>query len=464
MGRRLGLVVHGQPPELVGGTERLVADLAADLAGAGHEVEVFCGSIEWRPALEVVRDESGPVPVVRVHREDLFFERWDKLEHPGVERAYRTWLEAFVPELVHVHHWARLTTNPVAVARATGRPAVASLHDSFASCPRYHRVKADLSFCAESPGPDVCRHCAPRWTFQGDDEIDAQVSAFVGDLRGEVERADALVVPTAGHGERVLGWLGVRRAVHAIPPPGSRVPRQAARPLGERPARAGDPLHVGVFGHLHELKGVEVLLAAHAALANPEAVHVHVWGRGPTDEADAALRARAGGPTTFHGAYEPADLSGAPLDVVVLPTLCAESYSFALDEAASLGVPVLATGIGACADRATPRVTLFARGDAGDLARRLEALGRDPDRRAAMRAAPPPRTSDRAEQRRAHEAVYEEVLAGPRPVARPFDADGLARRQRAFALREHGLRELLRSEGWEAVVADLERRLAEGGG
>ena len=38
-----------------------------------------------------------------------------------------------------------------------------SLHDLLASCPRYHRVKADLSFCEVPPSPDACRHCAPRW-------------------------------------------------------------------------------------------------------------------------------------------------------------------------------------------------------------------------------------------------------------------------------------------------------------
>ncbi|HVQ24200.1 MAG TPA: glycosyltransferase, partial [Planctomycetota bacterium] len=160
---RIGLVVHGQPPELVGGTERLVAELAAALAARGETVEIFSGSIEWRPAFEVVRDASGPVPVVRVHRHDLFFERWDKLHDPFVERALRRWLDEFRPDVVHVHHWARLTTTVVATCKAAGVPVVLTLHDLLASCPRYHRVKADLSFCEVPPSPEACRHCAPRW-------------------------------------------------------------------------------------------------------------------------------------------------------------------------------------------------------------------------------------------------------------------------------------------------------------
>ena len=206
---RLGLVVHGQPPELVGGTERQVAHLAEALAARGDTVEVFTGSIEWRKRFGVVRDESGPVSLVRVHRHDLFFERWDKLHDPFVERAFLAWLDAFRPELVHIHHWARLTTGLVAACRRRGIPTVLTLHDLLSSCPRYHRVKADLSFCRDAPSPDVCRHCAPRWRFQGDAEIDASVRRFVDGMRAEVRDATARTAPTAGHGERVLRWLGL---------------------------------------------------------------------------------------------------------------------------------------------------------------------------------------------------------------------------------------------------------------
>jgi glycosyltransferase involved in cell wall biosynthesis len=459
--RRVGLVVHGQPPELVGGTERLVADLARDLAARGDAVEVFSGSIEWRPQFEVVRDTSGPVPVVRVHRDDLFFERWDKLENPLVEQAFLAWLDAFRPELLHVHHWARLTTTLVRAARARGVPVVLSLHDLFSSCPRYHRVKEDLSFCEVRPSPEACRHCAPRWRFQSDAEIDSSVLAFADELRAEVAAADACLAPTEGHARRLLDWLGLSREVLAQPPASAPELRPATRPLGERAATPNDPLHVGAFGHLHVLKGVDVLLAAQAALREPRSVELHIWGAAPTPELDAALRKRvAGQRVVWHGRYAPGDLSGAPLDVAVVPTLCAESYSFALDEACALGVPVLATDLGALHDRATPRLVLFPRGDAGALAGALERLGADPAWRSRVASAPPPARLDAAAHRAALLDVYARVLARPRPepdeAPAAREADALARRERAFRLREAGLKELLRSEGWEDVVARLQ--------
>lgn len=467
---RIGLVVHGQPPELVGGTERLVADLAAALAASGEQVEIFSGSIEWRPQFEVVRDSSGPVPIVRVHRHDLFFERWDKLHDPFVERALRQWLAGFRPDVVHVHHWARLTTTLVATAQAAGVPVALSLHDLLASCPRYHRVKEDLSFCDVPPSPQACRHCAPRWRFQGDAEIDASVSAFARELRDEVAAADLVLAPTAGHAARVLGWLGLQRPVNVLAPAGGASLRPAARPLGRAAASREQPLRVGVFGHLHPLKGVEVLLDAQAALALPAVVELHVWGQAPLPAMGEALRARAGDRrVVWHGRYRPEDLAGAPIDVAVLPTLCAESYSFALDEAAALGVPILATDLGALADRATARVGLFPRGDAAELARRLEQLARDGELRQRMAAAPAPARIDMAGHLAALLPLYRGLIAAraksggassPAAIApaglAPADERALAQREHAFLLREAALRELLRSEGWEDVIGRLQ--------
>jgi len=369
-----------------------------------------------------------------------------------------------------VHHWARLTTTLVAVTADRGIPAVVSLHDQFPSCPRYHRVRADDAFCTLAPGPEACRDCAPRWRFQGDDEIERSARVFVAEMGVEVARAAALVAPTEGHGRRILGWLGSERDFTALPPAGGSVPGAAARPLGDRVAAPGDPLRVGVFGHLHPLKGVEVLLDAQAALPDPALVELHVWGEAPDEETARAVRTRAGDrPVVWHGAYRPEDLAGAPVDAVVLPTLCAESYSFTLDEAGALAVPVLATDLGALADRATERVELFPRGDAGALGRALGRLAAEPDRRRRMIAGEAAPTIDAAGHLRTLREVYEGVLAAPRPPRREPDERQLAQREHAFELREAGLHELLRSEGWEDVVASLRgenealRRRLEGG-
>ncbi|HZM01324.1 MAG TPA: glycosyltransferase, partial [Planctomycetota bacterium] len=176
-----------------------------------------------------------------------------------------------------------------------------------------------------------------------------------------------------------------------------------------------------------------------------------------------ALRGRAGGRrVVWHGRYRPEDLSGAPIDVVALPTLCAESYSFALDEAAALGVPIVASDLGALADRATPRLLRFPRRDAAALARLLERLARDGAERHRLAAAPAPERIGMEAHLAALLPLYRELIgrraAAPAATAgaQPADERALAQREHAFALREAALHELLRSEGWEDVIARLQ--------
>src|SRR6185295_19604791 len=111
----------------------------------------------------------------------------------------------------------------------------------------------------------------------------------------------------------------------------------------------------------------------------------------------------------------------APIDVAVLPTLARESYSFILDEAVRLGVPILASDAGALAERATGRVALFRRNDPADLATKLDQLADDPTRIDRMRAAPPPATLTFAEHVRRLEEICIAVIDDGAPPAPPND-------------------------------------------
>ena len=92
---------------------------------------------------------------------------------------------------------------------------------------------------------------------------------------------------------------------------------------------------------------------------------------------------------TFHGPYKPEDLENFPMDLIVIPTLLAESYSFILDEAAALGVPVVASDSGAIRERAGDSVLLFRKGDARGLAQILDRVASDPEELEKMRSGPP---------------------------------------------------------------------------
>ena len=139
------LALHGYPPELRGGTENAVQALARGLARRGHAVIVVAGSMDWESGFRVTEDrdvdpESGnAIDVFRIHRDDLYFDHWQKSLSTRVAAAFREIVERERPDVVHVHHWIRLSRDLVAQAargRSGGGVAARPLDDLLGHIPR----------------------------------------------------------------------------------------------------------------------------------------------------------------------------------------------------------------------------------------------------------------------------------------------------------------------------------------
>lgn len=453
---RIAHVVHGFPPEVIGGTELYASRLVAAQVEQGHQVSVFAGSLEWRPQVDVDRNQENGITLWRVHRDDLYFDRWDKGFHPGVSARFREFLLETRPELVHVHHWIRLSTDLVAIADELGIPAVVTLHDLFPSCPRVFRLKGEHGdqACEVPLGRADCVPCVPRWRFDRDDAVAANLQSYRADMRSELLRARARIAPSATHGEFLKRMLEVDAPL-AIVPHGRIAP-----PLSTAPESQDGVFRVAYFSHLQPLKGAHLLLEAVARSAHRDRIEVHLHGAAVDAPYKQRLEQLASGlRVVFHGAYERATLASRPIDLAVLPTLCRESWSFILDEAFDLGCPILAARTGALEERANGRVRLFERNDAGDLAAQLDALIADPELRSTMRRTAAPRLSEFSEHVAAIESIYAQALAEPTTTAQTApNADRLAD---AFRRREHYFRELVAIEKWEDVVNELRSRIAE---
>lgn len=449
-------VVHGYPPEVIGGTELYVARLVREQRRAGHSPHVFAGSLEWRKELEVERSVVDDVPVTRVHRNDLYFDRWDKGFHPGVSQVFERHVGTLRPDLVHVHHWIRLSTNLVAIATRLGVRTVVTAHDLYPSCPRVFRLKgaAGDEPCESPMGVEACLGCVPRWRFQRDPEITAAIRRYRADMLRELELAACVITPSTSHGTFLGRMLGYTAAQLVTLPHGSleETPRSA-------PPRGSDgKLHVAYWSHLHPLKGAHVLLEAVRRCAHRDRIVVHLHGEASSPEYKERLEGLAeGGDVRFHGRFRVADLEHATMDVAVIPTLARESYSFILDEATLFGVPIVAAAAGALAERATGRVLTFTPNDAGDLANKLGQLVDEPSRLEAMRAAPGPKLATFAEHATQLEAIY--AQAQSRATAPPPPRDDAERLRDEWNRRETAFQELVRIEKWEDIVAEQRRRI-----
>jgi glycosyltransferase involved in cell wall biosynthesis len=257
--RRILHVVHGFAPEVVGGTEVHVEHLARAQRAAGHDARVFAGSLEWKPTVTVHDFDHAGVPVRRVHRADLYFDRWDKGFCPEVSRVFRAMLAEFRPDIVHVHHWIRLSTDLVASAAAAGIPAVVTLHDLFPSCPRVFRLKgADgAEACTAKLADADCVPCVPRWRFDRDDDVVAALASYRTDMRNELTLARARIAPSRSHAELLARTLEIDAPITVVPHGRLHPPLERAAP-----PPADGRFRIGCFSHLQPLKGQHLLLEA----------------------------------------------------------------------------------------------------------------------------------------------------------------------------------------------------------
>jgi glycosyltransferase involved in cell wall biosynthesis len=394
---RIALAVHAWPPEGSGGTERSTRALARALARAGHDVLVVAGSLRRAAgaAVELERaPERDPVSgaslrVARVHRPDLYFDHWHKSLHPGVAEALRGLLREHCAEVLHVHHWLRLSRDLVRAAALEGVPSVVTLHDAWTSCPVAFRVRPDdRSTCGVPAGPHPCVACAgavpPRTPWVPTDEAWMAFARRQQDLARELELARAVCAPTAAHAAAIEGQLGLgpgALGACVVPPARERI-ASARLPAPASPHEQGR-LRLVSWAGLAPHKGADLLIEALGREPLRGRVALDLVGDTVDPGFSHRLRNAATGlQVRLPGHREPEALAelARGAHAFVTATRARESYGVALDEALELGLPVVAPRTPAFSERAASlgALLLYEQGDAASLAQVLASLLDEP--------------------------------------------------------------------------------------
>lgn len=431
-----------------GGVERIVARLAGGLVRRGSAVVVACGSTEAGvDATEErrVELEGGGVELRVIRRADLHHDHWQKSLSARAGRRFEDLVAAERPQVVHVHHWLRLSRDLVLRSARAGAPAALSLHDHHLSCPLTFRVRpGDKATCESKSGVMPCVGCADslppvahwlpteaRWT---------EFSLRRHDLVREARLARVLLAPSDAHVAELRRHLAPeldQLAFEVLPHPSPALPRlPAAEP------RHG-MLRVVVCGRMAREKGTDVVFDALDLVASRAHIEAHFLGAAGDPESASRYARRAAsheGRVVLHGAYQASALAMHPAvrdcDVAVLPSIAAESHGLVLDELLQLGRPCLVAALPAYARRAASGCIAHAPGDAQALADQLVELARDGARvRGLCAALPPPRDAQAEEEAwiERHLALYERCAAAGAPAAGGGGDAWYEERMRTFA-------------------------------
>ncbi|UCC77442.1 MAG: glycosyltransferase family 4 protein [Anaerolineales bacterium] len=417
---RIAFVVHKFPPESVGGVETYSWSLARVLAQAGHEAHVFYpvagtsisasradqdGIYRWRVPVPEARAREGPVR-----------QFWHTFRDTAIEAAFHEFLAQVQPDIVHFQHVQGVSAHLISLA--SGFPLLVTLHDYWFFCANSQLVRPDGQVCA---GPKWGWNCVDCLTVRADLRWLRALRPLVAwplagrnlYLRQALESVPLILTPSefvrqqyVGQGfpaERIVTLelgLDVERLSDTS---GNGMPVPLARP------------HFGFLGTLAPHKGVHVLVEAFNRL--PEGAALTIYGSETVSPHYVAqLKVAATHPNIrFAGALDYANVGTAlrQLDCLVVPSIWFETYGLVVQEAYGVGVPVVASCLGALAEKVRDGETgrLFNAGDSTDLARILRELMDQPEQLAALRAniRPAPTMQQHAQQML---EIYQAALNG----------------------------------------------------
>lgn len=404
-------VVHGWPTLIPGGTETYAAGLARSQA-ARRPVTVYARLNDpTRGDGEHVELHDNGVRVRLVANGFTARHPWRRnaLRHPGLERDLAHVLDEVRPALVHVHHLAGHSAGLLDVVRARNLPLVYQLQDWWPLCARANFVQRDGSLCP-GPGLQRCAACVDLTRLPPARVTNlvlhrARRAAFIHALR----QPDVFVAGSHFIVEsyRQFGFLHARSRVCVLP--------YGVEPIAgiTRPVRTpGRALRFGFVGALMAHKGAHVALAAFADV-DPTQARLDVWGDAHADSDYARALQRAATPAvTLRGSLPEADKHAtlAALDALIVPSIGLESFGIVAREALALGVPVLASRLGALNELIDAGGVQGVRaGDVEDLRAVIRAWIADPGQLDAL-AASRPAVKSVAEHADEIEGLYDELL------------------------------------------------------
>ena len=330
------------PPEFTGGSEMVLEAHARELVKLGCEVRVISGTSEPWDGREVRRETRDELEILRLARtpEECSSLDWNRPRIAAlVERETRD------ADLVHVHHWLGLSGDLVRKLCAT-RPVVLTLHDHFASCPRFFRIPREGSTCPSGGETAECAHClAPEVDGMEVAERKVLLAQRLSNFLAEIAAASLVITPSEYLREAVTLELGVDGKGWRVLPHG--LCRELSFCLKEGVEE--DPLTVLHFGNRAEIKGTLDLVQAAAALPKGR-IRLILVGAEVECGFDARLRAAAGElDLEIHDSYDTTELrrQARRSDLAAFPTKAQESYGLVVEEALAVGLPVWVSDRGA---------------------------------------------------------------------------------------------------------------------
>ncbi|MDF1663853.1 MAG: glycosyltransferase [Planctomycetota bacterium] len=373
-------VVHAYPPGSRAGVETFTQNLSTYLS-QDHEIHVLAFDITAPRHLrgQVSKTKEG---AIQFHFFPNPTSKERKRKHAPIEQYFKQLLDTEKPDIVHFQHLSRYPPSLPSLAKERQIPYVVHLHDFWYLCPTVNLFEGNSSACT-GPTKNKCFQCIhgkaanPVLDFFELRHLTKRLEVNTQTLK------EAALIISVSHNTRLVheSYGAPKSKLIVLPPALDLVnyakpgPRGRAQPTG--------PLHVAFMGFANRIKGFHVLLDALKETSGD--IQLTAYGNVGAEFITATAKAIKESQLKYrhHGRYDRTELPEilSRIDVVVLPSLCYETYGLGIVEAFSAGIPVIASRIGGMQERVFERRSgfLFPPGDSQRLASILDQLASDYD-------------------------------------------------------------------------------------
>ncbi len=398
----------------------------------GHTVAIFARHSAAGASLEK-RDQDGVQIWSAWNGRFQATTRFTATFHnPTLQNAFSHTLDQFQPEIVHVQHLMGLPTALLTELTRRHIPYIVTLHDFWWVCANAQLLTNDSQQICDGPHKFLnCARCtlarANRPLLKiAQPPLAIPLALRNRTLRHSLENAAQLITPT----HFVKNWYaqhGLPPEKIAVIPPGLDYPTDLPADFSSSPqspphrssfTEEKRPLHVGYIGGLSWQKGVHTLIQAFTQLPAPFQNNSQLWIAGDlTFDPDyvTTLQQAATPNVTFLGKLERPAIWQllAQVDLIVIPSLWYETFCFVISEAHAMHVPVIASNIGALAERIQDQQNgrLFPVGNSNALQKILADLHTNRTHLTQLHSHIP-HVPTFAEHVTAITAVYKQIIAG----------------------------------------------------
>jgi glycosyltransferase involved in cell wall biosynthesis len=360
---------------VVGGEERVVEDLTAELVERGHHVAIATLDRPGQPSETPAGAKIHPLKstsyrIGALHR-DTGRRHAPPLPDPDTVLGLRRVLAEERPDVVHAHNW--IVHSYLPLARRSDAALVLSVHDYGLLCATKRLLRKGIP--CSGPGPVKCVLCAGRHYGFAKGLVSA---AATKPREHTVRRHVDLFLPVSSIVERFCGLFDAQSMVmpnfiRTLPPPPGADERLEELP--EEP-------FILYFGDITEDKGVWNLAEAYAGMEDPPPLVL--IGRRYLDELTDRPGVRMLGPWPHDLVIEAVRRSL----FTVAPSIWPEPFGLVALETAAAGKAIVASEIGGLMDIVVDETGLLVPpGDRDALRAAMQRLLDDPALREGLGAA-----------------------------------------------------------------------------